>query len=61
MIVITYVPANKLLKSCVVGPVLHWYWYGLVPPVTVLSIEPVAAPKQLLFTILVLSVKAVVG
>ena len=35
-----YVPSNKPLMSCVVAVVFHKYVYGLVPPVTLKSIDP---------------------
>ena len=32
VIVIVYVPAARLFKSCVVAPVFHKYVYGQLPP-----------------------------
>ena len=47
-----YVPSVRLLISSVVSPLLHWYVYGLTPPVTERSIDPVESPWQrmLVFT-----------
>ena len=47
-----YVPSVRLLISCVISPLLHWYVYGLTPPVTERSIDPVESPWQrmLVFT-----------
>ena len=39
-----YVPAIRLLISCVVAPVFHKYVYGFVPPFTFRSMDPVLFP-----------------
>ncbi len=39
-----YVPANSPLRSSEVEPLLQLYVYGAVPPLTVRSTVPVAAP-----------------
>ena len=36
----------------------HWYEYGVVPPVTVASIEPFVPPLQLTFTFVDVAVNA---
>ena len=45
-----YVPATKLLMSCVVAPLLQTYVYNGVPPVGVKLILPVLFPKHSTFT-----------
>ena len=45
-----YVPAAKLLMSCVSEPLLHKYVYKGVPPVGVKLMLPVLLPKHSTFT-----------
>ena len=46
-----YVPSVRLLISWVVSPLLHWYVYGLTPPVTERSIDPVESPWHKIFVL----------
>ena len=44
--VTVYVPAARLTRSSVIAPLLQEYPYGGVPPLDVMSIDPVVLPKQ---------------
>ena len=45
--VTVYCPIFKLRISSVFLPLLHWYEYGPVPPVTVMKIAPLLSPQHL--------------
>ena len=51
VIVTEYVPEVKLVKFCVVAPLLQLNEYGVVPPDTEILTEPVPFPKQLMFCV----------
>ena len=53
--VTVYVPAAKLVISCVFAPVFQVYEYGAVPPMAVKSIEPVGTPLQVKSTCVVVN------
>ena len=44
--VTVYVPAARFARSSEVAPLLHTNVYGIVPPETVISIEPSFPAKQ---------------
>ena len=50
VVVTVYVPAARPERSCVVAPPVQEYVYGMEPPVTVRSIEPVEDPLHSTFT-----------
>ena len=49
---------NGAVKSSVLAPVFHWYWYGVVPPLTVLLMDPPLTPKHVLLVTTLLIVMA---
>jgi uncharacterized protein involved in outer membrane biogenesis len=53
--VTTYNPAVKPLIVAVLPPLLHKYWYGAVPPLTVTVAPPSVPPKQ--FTAVELAIR----